>query len=131
MNPHRLRSRTRRGLILLGAAALLYGFSTAVAQADRSTDRTLVRLGSHHYYDPCYAYGRCSADDLRRLRDRLQRLDRVAPQPPEPTPPAAPIEHSRVPPTPEAHIHPEYRNSSQLREEWREQPAPAKEAEKR
>jgi|SRR5690606_7523753 len=116
-----LRPRTRRRLILLGAAALLCGFSTAVAQADSGAVRMLVWAGAHpYYYDSCYLYGRCSADDLRRLRDRLQRLDRVAPQPPEPPPPAAPAARVNVPPTPESHIHPEFRNSSQLREEWRD-----------
>lgn len=66
----------------------------------------------------CYYYGRCSVDELDRLRNRMQRLDRVTPQAPSP-PSSAPAVPRDVEPTPEAHIQPEYRDASRLREAYK------------
>lgn len=126
MRSPRLRISMPHGAALGCIAALLYCSSMASVQAEENPRiAKLVRTDYLHYYDSCYRYGRCSADDLRRLRDRLQRLDRVSPQPPDSEPLRSIEQRAHVPPTPIDQIRPEYRNSSQLREEWRERAAPA------
>lgn len=115
-----LRTRLRRSATLGCAAALLYMPGVAAAATTVGADASfLTRAGYPYsrYYDACYLYGRCSADDLRQLRDRMQRLDRVSPQAPEPEPPRAVEQRAHIPPTPVDQIRPEYQGASQLREE--------------
>ncbi len=110
-------------------AALLVLLAPA-AQAEQQyvypSDAVFTRAGSFYYYDGCYRHGRCSVDDLRRLRDRLQRLERVTPQAPEAEPAQPMLPRGDVPPTPEEQIQPAYRHASQLREEYRRGDAPAR-----
>lgn len=101
-------------------SAVLLGCTALPVQAgpygdDVAFDRT--RYG--YPYDACYYHGRCTADDLRRLRDHLQRLDRVTPQPPRSETPMLTQRHADVPPTAADQIRPEFREASQLREEYR------------
>jgi hypothetical protein len=90
-----------------------------------------VLLGPAPYYGwavpPSIIYdsfGRCLApmncpdyEQLRRFLDRYERNygQRFAAEPPAPV---APVQPRDVPPTPAAHIQPQYRGASQIRPEF-------------
>ncbi len=69
-------------------------------------------------YDSCFRYGRCTADEVQRLREHIQRADRVAPQVPEARARPPTLPRGDVTPTPEDQIQPAYRDASRLREEY-------------
>jgi hypothetical protein len=72
-------------------------------------------------YDPyipsCYRYGRCESYDLRDERLRQQRLERLAPNAPEPQRQRG-MSRRDVPATPAEEVHPAYRTSGEVREEF-------------
>lgn len=107
--------------------ALAAGFPIAAAADARLPPHTRTSYPYGYYaYDPCYRYGRCTADEMSRLREHIQRADRVAPQAPEARVRAPAPFRVDVEPTPESQIQPEYREASRLREEYRGAPAPAR-----
>lgn len=69
----------------------------------------------------CYRYGRCSPGEVAAYRYRAERLDRLAPSAPA-DPIATPRNGPRAmpPPTAEEDIRPEYRDSSVVREAYRD-----------
>ena len=119
----------RRHCVRLLWSAVLLGCSVLPAQAGLYDNVAFDRArygypygypyGYGYPYDACYYHGRCTADDLRYLRDRMQRIDRVTPQPPRTEAPALIQRHTDVPPTAVDQIRPEFREASQLREEYR------------
>ncbi len=113
----------RRQCVRLLWSAVLFGCSILPVRAglydNVAFDRARYGYPYGYPYDACYYHGRCTAGDLSRLRDRLQRIDRVTPQPPRTEAPALIQRHADVPPTAVDQIRPEFREASQLREEYR------------
>jgi hypothetical protein len=122
--------------VLLSMAATAQGLIASdqlVSEAGPPIGLTMMQFVPYPYgmYAPpdvgsavpsCYRFGRCSADDLYRFRDRPNRLTRLAPEaPPESVAEAAwiPYRWFFVPVTPEENILPPYRAASQVRDEYR------------
>jgi hypothetical protein len=72
----------------------------------------------------CYRYGRCSPADVAAYRYRAERLDRLAPSAPAETEALHSFRPPAPPPTAAEDIHPEYRGSSVVKDEYRESGRP-------
>ena len=97
---------------LCGAAASLHAADGYIAdEAFRRAEPIVESQPS------CYRYGRCEADNLRYERLRAQRLERLAPQAPDNAPRAG-MPRREVKPTAIEEIHPAYKDSGGIREEF-------------
>jgi len=131
--------------VVSGAVGVLFSMSAAAqgpsgsdppaSVTGPSTEPTMIRVVPHPDamstlhgtapaapYPSCYRFGRCSAYDLYRFRDRPNRLTRLAPEAPTESialPSSIHYLWFFVPVTPEENILPKYQSASQVRDEYR------------